>query len=98
MGGPRRASSPACRWAAIAATPSACRRPSITRWAEILRLAFDRALGLLAHNRRQLLQLAALLREKEVLEGSELRGVLEGAEAPERLRDTDERSWAVTEH
>jgi cell division protease FtsH len=65
---------------------------------EILRLAFDRAFGLLEHNRRQLLGLAALLREKEVLEGSELRTVLDGAEAPERLRDSDERSWELTEH
>ena len=65
---------------------------------EILRLSFDRALGLLEHNRSQLLELAALLREKEVLEGSELRAVLEGAEAPERLRANDERRWAVTEH
>jgi cell division protease FtsH len=62
---------------------------------EMLRLAFERALGLLTHNRSQLLQLAALLREKEVLEGSELREVLEGAEAPERLKQTDERQWSV---
>jgi cell division protease FtsH len=65
---------------------------------ELLRLTFDRAFGLLEHNRRQLLQLAALLREKEVLEGSELRSVLEGAGAPERLRAPDERRWSVTEH
>jgi cell division protease FtsH len=65
---------------------------------EILRLTFDRALGLLEHNRAQLLQLAALLQEKEVLEGEELVHVLEGAEAPERLRDTDERNWAATRH
>jgi cell division protease FtsH len=61
----------------------------------ILRLAFERAVALLQHNRSQLLQLAALLKEKEVLEGSELRSVLEGAEAPSPLSDTDEHHWAV---
>src|SRR5262249_39797729 len=43
--------------------------------AAILSQAFDRALGLLQHNRPQLLELATRLREKEVLEGEELRDV-----------------------
>jgi cell division protease FtsH len=50
--------------------------------AHILNDTFDRALSLLEHNRRQLLELAARLREKEMLEGQELREVLHGAELP----------------
>jgi cell division protease FtsH len=50
--------------------------------ARILNDTFERALSLLEHNRRQLLELAARLREKEMLEGQELREVLHGAELP----------------
>jgi cell division protease FtsH len=49
---------------------------------DVLRGCFERALALLEHNRRLLLDLAARLREKEVIEGPELRQVLEGAELP----------------
>jgi len=62
--------------------------------AEILRLSFDRAVALLAHNRPQLLELASHLREKEVLEGEELRRVLEGAGAPAPLAGPDEHHWS----
>jgi cell division protease FtsH len=61
---------------------------------ELLRLAFERALALLAHNRSRLLQLAALLRDREVLEGDDLRQVMEGAEAPAPLESPDEHEWA----
>jgi cell division protease FtsH len=60
---------------------------------ELLRLAFQRAVELLEHNRAQLLDLAARLREKEVLEGDELRQVLAGAEAPSALSSPDEQQW-----
>jgi cell division protease FtsH len=63
---------------------------------DLLRMAFDRAVALLEHNRQQLLQLAGLLREKEVLEGAELSGVLEGAEAPPPLQSPDEHQWSAT--
>jgi cell division protease FtsH len=49
---------------------------------DVLRASFERALALLEHNRAQLLALAAKLREKEMLEGAELREVLTGAELP----------------
>jgi cell division protease FtsH len=65
---------------------------------DILRLAFDRAVALLEHNRVQLMELAALLREKEVLEGAELQKVLEGASAPPSLLGSDERHWPAVEH
>jgi cell division protease FtsH len=49
---------------------------------DVLRRSFERAFTLLEHNRKQLLDLAARLRDKEVLEGPELREVLAGAELP----------------
>ena len=61
---------------------------------ELLRRSFDRAVALLEHNRAQLLALAARLREKEVIEGDELRAALEGAEAPPALQGPDELQWA----
>jgi cell division protease FtsH len=66
--------------------------------AELLRRAFDRAVALLAHNRIQLLALAAKLRENEVIEGDELRCALEGAEAPPDLQSADEQQWAQMRH
>jgi cell division protease FtsH len=66
--------------------------------ADLLRLSFERAVALLEHNRKQLLQLAALLHDKEVLEGDELRHVLEGAEAPAPLVQPNERGWTLVEH
>jgi len=51
----------------------------------LLGQAFDRACALLEHNRAQLLELAAHLREKEVLEGDELREVLHDAKLPEAV-------------
>ncbi|HEX8953746.1 MAG TPA: ATP-dependent zinc metalloprotease FtsH [Polyangia bacterium] len=66
--------------------------------AELLRRAFDRAVALLEHNRGQLLTLAARLREKEVIEGEELRSALEGAEAPPALQASDEMQWAQLPH
>ncbi|MCU1282140.1 MAG: cell division protein FtsH, partial [bacterium] len=65
---------------------------------ELLRRAFDRAVALLEHNRPQLLALAARLREKEVIEGEELRAALEGAEAPPSLQAPDEQHWAQLRH
>jgi cell division protease FtsH len=65
---------------------------------ELLRRAFDRAVALLEHNKSQLLALAAKLREKEVIEGDELRGTLEGAEAPPSLQGPDEQQWAQLPH
>jgi cell division protease FtsH len=65
---------------------------------ELLRRAFDRAVALLEHNRTQLLALAAKLREKEVIEGDELRVTLEGAEAPPQLQGGDEQNWAQLRH
>jgi cell division protease FtsH len=65
---------------------------------ELLRRAFDRAVALLEHNRSQLLALAAKLREKEVIEGDELRATLEGAEAPPQLQGGDELHWAQLRH
>jgi ATP-dependent Zn protease len=65
---------------------------------ELLRRAFDRAVALLQHNRTQLLALAARLRELEVIEGEELRVVLEGAEAPPPLQGPDELQWAQLPH
>jgi cell division protease FtsH len=50
--------------------------------------AFDRACALLEHNRPQLLDLAAHLREKEVLEGEELRVVLHDARLPDAPAQT----------
>jgi cell division protease FtsH len=49
--------------------------------AELLRRAFSRATRLLEINRAQLLNLATRLREREVLEGDELRDALTGAHA-----------------
>jgi cell division protease FtsH len=66
--------------------------------AELLRRAFARAVALLVHNRAQLLALAAKLREKEVIEGEELRQSLEGAEAPIPLQGADEQQWAALTH
>ena len=54
--------------------------------------------ALLEHNRAQLLALAARLREKEVLEGDELRAALEGAEAPPSLQGADEHQWSPLPH
>jgi cell division protease FtsH len=65
---------------------------------ELLRRAFERAVALLEHNRVQLLALAARLREKEVIEGDELRTALEGAEAPPALQGPDELQWAQLAH
>jgi cell division protease FtsH len=65
---------------------------------DLLRRAFDRAVALLEHNRRQLLALAAKLRENEVIEGDELRQSLEGADAPAELQSPDEQLWAQTRH
>jgi cell division protease FtsH len=65
---------------------------------ELLRRAFERAVALLEHNRTQLLALAARLREKEVIEGDELREALEGAEAPPTLQGPDELQWAQLRH
>jgi cell division protease FtsH len=65
---------------------------------ELLKRAFDRAVALLEHNRSQLLALAARLREKEVIEGEELRAALEGAEAPPALGAPDELQWAQLRH
>jgi cell division protease FtsH len=65
---------------------------------ELLRRAFERAVALLEHNRSQLLALAARLREKEVIEGEELREALEGAEAPPALQGPDELQWAQLRH
>jgi cell division protease FtsH len=65
---------------------------------ELLRRAFDRAVALLEHNRVQLLALAAKLRDKEVIEGEELRVALEGAEAPPSLQGPDEQHWAQLRH
>ena len=65
---------------------------------DLLRRAFDRAVALLEHNRSQLLALAARLREKEVIEGAELRTALDGAEAPPALQDPDELQWAQLHH
>jgi cell division protease FtsH len=65
---------------------------------ELLRRAFDRAVALLEHNRAQLLALATKLREKEVIEGDELRLTLEGAEAPPALQGGDEQNWAQLRH
>jgi cell division protease FtsH len=65
---------------------------------ELLRRAFERAVALLEHNRTQLLALAARLREKEMIEGEELREALEGAEAPPTLQGPDELQWAQLRH
>ncbi|MGZ3406638.1 MAG: ATP-dependent zinc metalloprotease FtsH [Polyangia bacterium] len=65
---------------------------------EMLRRAFDRAVALLEHNRPQLLALAAKLREKEMVEGEELRVALDGAEAPPSLQGADELQWAQLRH
>jgi cell division protease FtsH len=65
---------------------------------ELLRRAFDRAVALLQHNRKQLLALATKLREIEVIEGDDLRVALEGAEAPPSLQGPDEQLWAHLAH
>ena len=83
---------------ASAATPSARSRSIDRRWRDLLRRAFERAVALLEHNRAQLLALAARLREKEVIEGEELRATLEGAEAPAPLQGPDEPQWAQLPH
>jgi cell division protease FtsH len=64
----------------------------------LLRRAFDRAVALLQHNRKQLLALAAKLREVEVVEGDDLRVALEGADAPPSLQGPDEQLWAHLPH
>jgi cell division protease FtsH len=51
--------------------------------AGVLRRAEERARSILEGNREHLVRLAARLREKEVLEGTELREILAGAHAPE---------------
>jgi cell division protease FtsH len=61
--------------------------------ADLLRRTFHRAERLLAYNRPHLLALAARLREREVLEGAELREVLAGASAPPPLTSPDESAW-----
>ncbi len=65
---------------------------------ELLRRSHERAIGLLEHNRTQLLELAARLREKEVLEGSELAAILEGAHLPPELEGGDELQWSIMRH
>lgn len=65
---------------------------------QLLRRAFDRAVAVLDHNRAQLLELAARLREREVLEGEELRRLLEGTELPPSLQGPDELHWATMKH
>ena len=69
-----------------------------TEVGDVLRRAHDRAVALLEHNRAQLLELAARLREKEVMEGEELRVVLEGAHLPPELDGADELQWATMRH
>ena len=69
-----------------------------TEVGDVLRRAHDRAVALLEHNRAQLLELAARLREKEVMEGEELRVVLEGAHLPPELDGADEQQWATMRH
>jgi cell division protease FtsH len=61
--------------------------------AELLRRVFRRAVALLDVNREQLARLATRLRDKEVVEGSELEELLAGAHAPEPLASTDESRW-----
>jgi cell division protease FtsH len=65
---------------------------------ELLRRAFDRAVALLRHNRKQLLALATKLRDVEVVEGDDLRVALDGAEAPPSLQTPDEQLWAHLPH
>lgn len=69
-----------------------------TEVGELLRRAHERAIGLLEHNRPQLLALAAKLREKEVIEGDELNEALEGAEAPAPYVGGDEQQWSPLPH
>jgi cell division protease FtsH len=65
---------------------------------ELLRRAYERAVALLEHNRTQLLELAARLRDKEVLEGDELRTVLEHAHLPPELGGPNELDWPTMRH
>jgi len=69
-----------------------------TEVGELLRRSFDRAVQLLEHNRSQLLELASRLRDKEVLEGDELRHVLEHAHLPPELEGPNEQEWPVMRH
>jgi cell division protease FtsH len=66
--------------------------------ADLLRRAFDRAQLLLEHNRSQLLALAARLRDLEVLEGDELRKVLEHAHLPPELEGPGDMGWPAQRH
>jgi cell division protease FtsH len=65
---------------------------------EVLRRAHERAVALLQYNRTQLLELAARLRDKEVLEGEELRVVLAGSRLPPDQAGGDEHDWAAVRH
>ena len=65
---------------------------------ELLRRACERAVALVEHNRKPLLALAAKLRQSEMIEGDELREILDGAEAPTYLQSGDEMSWATLPH
>jgi cell division protease FtsH len=69
-----------------------------TEVADLLRRSFDRATMLLEHNRTQLLELAARLRDKEVLEGDELRAVLEHAHLPSEHEGSGEHGWPAVRH
>jgi cell division protease FtsH len=64
---------------------------------ELCRRAFERAVTILEQNREQLRRLAARLREVEVLEGEELRALLEGSEAP-AAGPPDDDAWATLPH
>jgi cell division protease FtsH len=57
--------------------------------ASVLRRAEQRARAILDDNREHLVRLAARLREKEVLEGAELREILAGTHAPEPVIEPD---------
>jgi cell division protease FtsH len=69
-----------------------------TEVGDLLRRSFDRAVQLLEHNRPQLLELAGRLRDKEVLEGDELRVVLEHAHLPPELQGPNELEWPTMRH
>jgi cell division protease FtsH len=69
-----------------------------TEVADVLRRSFDRAVALLEHNRPQLLQLAARLRDQEVLEGDDLRTILEHAHLPPELEAPDQLEWPSMRH
>jgi cell division protease FtsH len=69
-----------------------------TEVGDLLRRSFERAVQLLEHNRSQLLELAGRLRDKEVLEGDELRVVLEHAHLPAELEGPNELEWPTMRH